>query len=58
MYINLTGYSWWTSLILVSPPHQRTPLHKAAKRGHVGAVEYLLQAGADVNIQGDDGVSE
>ena len=42
---------------LVSSPHQVTPLHSAAQGGHDGAVEYLIQAGADVNIK-DDGVSE
>ena len=43
---------------LVSSPQQVTPLHKAAKWGHVGAVDYLIKAGADVNIKDDDGVSE
>jgi len=35
-----------------------SPLHKAARGGHVGAVEYLIRAGADVNIKDNDGVSE
>ena len=39
-------------------PHQKTPLHKAAGRGHIDTVEYLIQAEADVNIQNIDGVSE
>ena len=56
MYINLTGYSWWTKFKFGSP-HQGTPLHYAAGGGH-GTVDYLIQAGADVNIQDDDGVSE
>ena len=43
---------------LVSSSHQMTPLHWAARVGHVGAVEYLIQAGADVNIKDDGGVSE
>ena len=43
---------------LVSSPQQATPLHKAAKWGHVGAVDYLIQAGADVNIKDYCGVSE
>ena len=30
----------------------------AAGGGHVGVVEYLIQAGADVNIKSDIGVSE
>ena len=43
---------------LVSSPQQVTPLHRTTIGGHVGAVEYLIQAGADVNIKDDDGVSE
>ena len=43
---------------LVSSPHQRTPLHNAAEGGHVHTVEYLIQAGADVSIQDNNGVSE
>ena len=43
---------------LVSSPHQRTPLHWAAVEGHTDSVELLIQAGADVNIKDDDGVSE
>ena len=39
-------------------PIRWTPLHWAAGGGHVGAVEYLLQAGADVTIKDVDGVSE
>ena len=39
-------------------PIRETPLHRAARWGHVGAVEYIIQAGADVNIKDDDGVSE
>ena len=35
-----------------------TPLHCAANGGHVGAVEYLIQGGVDVNIKDDIGVSE
>ena len=37
---------------------QATPLHEAAKWGRVGAVEYLIQAGADVNIKDNDWVSK
>ena len=43
---------------LLSSPQQDTPLHRAAEWHHVGAVDYLIQAGADVNIKDDNGVSE
>ena len=43
---------------LVYSPHQMTPLHWATGEDHGGAVEYLIQAGADINIEDDDGVSE
>ena len=35
-----------------------TPLHEAAGGGHGGAMELLLQAGGDVTIKDNDGVSE
>ena len=31
--------------------HQRTPLHVAARRGHVHTVGYLVDKGADINIR-------
>jgi ankyrin repeat protein len=34
--------------------HGLTPLHCAVRRGHVGPVEALVQAGADVNARLDD----
>ena len=43
---------------LVSSPHQVTPVHEAAREGHVRALEYIIEAGADVNIKDDRGVSE
>ena len=43
---------------LVSSPKQDTPLHQAAREGHVRAVEYLIQAGADVTIKDNYGVSD
>ena len=55
MYTNIDGGS---SSCLVSSSRQYTPLHWAAERGDVGTVELLLQAGADVNIKDNDGVSE
>ena len=39
-------------------PHQNTPLHFAAYRGHTETVQYLIGNGAEVNIRNDSGVSE
>ena len=33
----------------------RTPLHWSAENGHVAVVKYLVDHGADVNIQDEDG---
>ena len=35
-----------------------TPLHLAARQGHVDIVRYLVDKGADLNIKDEDGVSE
>ena len=35
-----------------------TPLHRAAEEGHVDAVTYLVQKGANIHSEGNDGVSE
>ena len=43
---------------LVSPSHQWTPLHKAARGGHTDTVKYIIQAGADFTIKDNYGVSE
>lgn len=34
---------------LNAPQYGVTPLHYASKEGHTGAMELLLQAGADIN---------
>ena len=34
-----------------------TPLHLAAKSGHIKKVNYLCDKGADINIPDDDGVN-
>ena len=44
--------------ILVSFPHQRTPLHLAVSEGHVDTVQYLVSVGGDISIQDNSGVSE
>ena len=60
-------YAWrnavllvWGSLILVPIIliflHQITPLHLAAEGARVRTVEYLVDEGADINIQDDKGV--
>ena len=33
-----------------------TPLHSAAKIGHIKVLAYLVEQGADINIQADNGV--
>ena len=43
---------------LVSSPQQETPLHWAATGGHKDIVKYIIQAGADVNIKDNRGVSK
>ena len=38
-------------------PHQYTPLHVAALRGHTDSVQYLLGKGAEI-VKNNKGVSE
>ena len=38
--------------------HQTTPLHVAATKGNLDAVRYLVDSGADFNIEQQYGVSE
>ena len=57
MYTTPTGYCG-PSPNLVSSPHQETALHWAAGGGHPDTAEYLIQAGADVNIKDNMRVSE
>ena len=44
--------------LFVYSPHQWTPLHEAARKGHVDIVRYLVEQGADINIKDEDEVSE
>ena len=37
--------------------NQQTPLHLAAREGHMDTVEFLINNEADINIQDNDGVS-
>ena len=40
------------------PIMQGSPLNCAASGGHVDTVQYLIEAGADLNMKDNDGVSE
>ena len=46
----LARHRWWAMFNFVSP-HQITPLHWAAEKGHVNVVQYLLEKGANMNIK-------
>ena len=46
------------SLCFFDSPHQVTPLHIAANSGQVETVRWLVEQGADVNIQTNEGVGE
>ena len=54
----LTAHAGSCSTCLLDSSHQRTALHVAAQRGHVDTVRYLVNKGADINIQDNKGVSE
>ena len=54
----LTIHGGPCSTIFVHSPHQSTPLHEAARKGHVDIVRYLVEQGADINIKDEDEVSE
>ena len=41
---------------MLSFSHQMTPLHLAAESGRVKILRYLVDQGADINIQDDNGV--
>ena len=55
-------YTNWTFIvdhvIFVLSPHQVTPLHWAADKGHVNTVKCLVERGAEVNSKDGVGVSE
>ena len=38
--------------------HQHTPIHWAARRGHVNTAQLLVENGADINVEDKAGVSE
>ena len=44
--------------MLMIPPHQKTPLHSATKRGHVDIAQILVEKGADFNFKDSYGVCE
>ena len=37
--------------------YRETPLHEAAKWGHLAIVKFFITQGADVNVKGTDGRS-
>ena len=43
---------------MFASPHQETPLHLAAEAGHVDAVTYLVENGANIDSKDNYGVSE
>ena len=60
-FLRLAPYFSWCQLISKFTLLSRwefNPLHWAARGGHGGAVKYLIQAGADVDIKDNIGVSE
>ena len=54
-WLHLTSIKeiWCTVLFFL---HQMTPLHSTAKIGHIKVLGYLVEQGADINIQADNGV--
>ena len=52
--ISLHTSFWFTVLFLYL--HKMTPLHLAAESGHIKILYYLVDEGADINIQDDNGV--
>ena len=55
-YLAIHGGS--CSTCFVYSPHQWTPLHSAAQKGHVNIASYIVDKGADLNIKDNNGVSE
>ena len=45
-------------IIFVLSPHQMSPLHLAADKGHLDIVNYLIMMGAQVDSKDVRGVSE
>ena len=51
-------HSFMFKICSLLSPHQDTPLHMAADRGHTDTLQYLVGKGAGINIRNEDGVSE
>ena len=61
--ISLVVYNWFVHEISVIELyllhfflHQMTPLHFAAESGRIKILNYLVEQGAPINIQDDNGV--
>ena len=55
-YSTHLGVSWFLAYLVVFFFYQITPLHVAAERGHPRMVEYLVNKGANKDIQDKKGV--
>lgn len=50
-------YPNWVFMFKMLSPHQGSPLHWAARGGHVDTVIFFLEQGIDVNIKNENRVS-
>jgi len=51
-------YPNWVFMFKILSPHQGSPLHWAARGGHVDTVIFFLEQGIDVNIKNENRVSK